>query len=80
MTKHAAMKWCIDNLTSWPIDCAPDTTFKNWVWASIDFIFVNLTTGEYITEGEFYAARRVMQDRLTPCGMSFSELIEDLFL
>lgn len=42
------------------------------------YYIVNFETGELITRDEFYTARQVK--RLQGCGMSYKELIDDLFL
>jgi hypothetical protein len=85
-----AMRWLQENLPQWPESelNLMNVPLDDWVWfvdkAWINgcycesFFLVNVTSGEFISDDEFYAERD--KQRLTPCGMSFKELIEDLSL
>lgn len=77
-----AMSWLLQNLPQWPESefNLINVPLDDWCWmtAGGKFFFVNMNDGEMINRTDFLNARS--KQRLTPCGMSFKELIEDLSL
>lgn len=85
-----AMNWLLQNLPQWPESKFNliNVPLDNWAWIvdkswingvySETYFLINKLTGEFISDDDFYAERD--KQRLTPCGMSFKELIEDLSL
>lgn len=81
MTRSQAIEWALKNLPEWPKSSQNHINIPSRVWAFIgnkNTAIINVQTGELITRDEFYTARKAK--RLQPCGMSYKELIEDLFL
>lgn len=77
-----AMSWLLKNLPQWPesefnLMRVPLDDWR-WMTAGRKFFLVNMNDGEMINRTDFLNARS--KQRLTPCGMSFKELIEDLSL
>lgn len=85
-----AMKWLLQNLPQWPESRFNfiNVPLDDWAWIadkawingvySETYFLINKLTGELISDDDFYAERD--KQRLTPCGMSYKELIEDLSL
>lgn len=85
-----AMNWLQKNLPQWPESRFHliNVPLNDWAWitdkAWIDGVYIetyfliNKLTGEFISDDAFYEERD--KQRLTPCGMSYKELIEDLSL
>jgi hypothetical protein len=82
MEKQKVIEWMLANLPDLPnrVWYLVELPFEDWEWFSVcsESFAMNTETGELITKDDFYDARN--ESRLTPCGMSFIELIEDLKL
>jgi hypothetical protein len=82
MEKQKVIEWMLANLPDFPEYAGQFVAmpFYDWEWFCFgkNLFALSVTTGEYINAEEFYQARA--ESRLTPCGMSFSELLEDLKL
>lgn len=80
MNREKVIEWAIANVTEFPENCfnCINIPFHYWEWFTIGcgMVIIHVQTGDVITKDDFYNAR--YNQRLTPCGMSFSELIEDL--
>lgn len=87
MNKQQALKWCIDNIPQWPESYFPDTRPQGWKWIGVldnstetglKVYLCHRSTGQIVTSREFYRGRSQDAFRLQSCGMSFSEMMEDL--
>lgn len=76
---NKAMSWLLQNLPQWPESefNLMNVPMDDWVWFADkawingcyceSFFLVNVTSGEFISDDDFYAERD--KQRLTPCGM-----------
>jgi len=86
-----AMEWLMANLPEWPERKTqaiglPSNMRSSWSWIAdsswcngeyVQEIFlINTENGEFISSDSFYEQR--YEQRLKPCGMKFSDLMEDL--
>ena len=82
MARNQALEWALKNLPQWPESefNLVNVPLDDWYWmtAGRKFFLVNMNDGEMINRTDFLNERN--KQRLAPCGISFKELIDDLFL
>lgn len=82
MTHEQVLDWLAINLAEWPkrTDGCGDLPNGNWSWWHLagEMVVLNSENGDFIGRSEFENFR--YEQRLTPCGMSFKMMIEDLKL